>query len=120
MVLRVAGLDLPTGRFLDGRDPTAALAGRTPSPRNYLYWSLGSSSAAIRMGRYKLLHEKQSTNQDWQIFDLETDIGETSNLRSAKPKLAEHLMAEYERWEKDVKPDAESLEAFPYIIADWC
>ncbi|MEA3225472.1 MAG: sulfatase-like hydrolase/transferase, partial [Planctomycetota bacterium] len=103
MALRAAGLDLPTDRFLDGKDPTATLAGQAPSSHKYLCWSWGSSSAAIRMGRYKLLREKQSTNSDWQLFDLETDIGETANLRSAKPELTEHLIAEYERWEKDAK-----------------
>ena len=53
------------------------------------------------MGRYKLLREQQSTNQDWQLFDLQTDIGETANLLSAKPELAERLKAEHERWEKE-------------------
>ena len=101
MALRAAGLDLPTDRVLDGMDPTDALAGQAASPHKYLYWSWGSNSAAIRMGRYKLLREKQSTNQDWQLFDLESDIGETANLRAAKPELTEHLKAEYERWEKE-------------------
>jgi hypothetical protein len=55
------------------------------------------------MGPYKLLRERQSTNSDWQLFDLQTDIGETANLRSAKPKLVDHLMAEYARWEKDAR-----------------
>jgi arylsulfatase A-like enzyme len=103
MVLHAAGLDLPSDRYLDGRNPTATLAGEAPSPHKYLYWSWGGNSAAIRMGRYKLLRERQSTNQDWQLFDLETDIGETANLRSAQPALAEQLIAEYERWEKDAK-----------------
>jgi len=78
-----------------------ALAGKTASPHKYLYWRWGSKSAAIRMGRYKLLREQQSTNQDWQLFDLQTDIGETANLSSAKPQLAEKLKAEFERWEKE-------------------
>lgn len=103
MALRAAGLDLPTDRYLDGKDPTATLAGESPSPHKYLYWRWGPNSAAIRMGRYKLTREKQSTNQDWQLFDLEADIGETANLRAAKPKLAERLIAEYERWEKDAR-----------------
>jgi hypothetical protein len=55
------------------------------------------------MGRYKLTREKASTNQDWQLFDLETDVGETANLRSAKPELADKMIAAYERWEKDAK-----------------
>jgi len=101
MTLRAAGLALPSDRVLDGRDPTTALAGRGLSPHKYLYWRWGSNSAAIRMGRYKLLQEKQSTNQNWQLFDLQTDIGETANLVSAKPELAEQLETEYERWEKE-------------------
>lgn len=101
MILRAAGLALPTDRVLDGKDPTDALAGQAASPHKYLYWSWDSNSAAIRMGRYKLLREKQSTNQDWQLFDLESDIGETANLRTTKPELTEHLKAEYERWEKE-------------------
>ena len=101
MALHAAGLALPSDRVLDGKDPTVALAGRGPSPHKYLYWRWGSNSAAIRMGRYKLLREKQSTNQNWQLFDLKTDIGETANLVSQKPELAEQLETEYERWEKE-------------------
>ncbi len=102
MVLHAAGLPLPSDRTLDGRKPTAALAGKAPSPHKYLYWSWGSKSNAIRKGRYKLIRERNSTNQDWQLFDLQNDIGETANLLSAKPEIAEQLRTEYERWEKDV------------------
>jgi arylsulfatase A-like enzyme len=101
MALRAAGLALPSDRVLDGKDPTAALAGEGPSPHKYLYWRWGDRSAAIRMGRFKLLREQQSTNPDWQLFDLQTDIGETANLLAARPGLAEQLKAEYERWEKE-------------------
>ena len=101
LALHAAGLALPSDRVLDGKDPTAALAGEGPSPHKYLYWRWGSNSAAIRMGRYKLLREKQSTNQSWQLFDLQADIGETANLVSARSELAEYLKAEYERWEKE-------------------
>ena len=101
MALRASGLALPSDRVLDGKDPTAALAGKGSSPHKYLYWRWGSNSAAIRMGRYKLLREKQSTSQNWQLFDLQTDIGETANLVSTKPELAEHLRTEFERWEKE-------------------
>lgn len=52
MALRAAGLALPIDRVLDGKDPTAALAGEGPSPHKYLYWRWGAKSAAIRMGRH--------------------------------------------------------------------
>jgi hypothetical protein len=61
------------------------------------------------MGRYKLLREQQSTNQDWQLFDLQADIGETANLLAARADLAEHLRAEYERWEKDATSNHRAL-----------
>ncbi|MEJ2701507.1 MAG: sulfatase-like hydrolase/transferase [Sedimentisphaerales bacterium] len=102
MALRAAGVALPSDRLLDGKDPTAALAGDARSPHQYLYWRWGPKSTAIRMGRYKLLREQQSTNQSWQLFDLETDIGETANLVSAKPELAKKLEAEFKRWEKAI------------------
>ena len=102
MALHAAGLSLPTDRILDGKDPTAALADKAPSPHKYLYWSWGSRSNAIRKGRYKLIRERNSTNQDWQLFDLQNDIGETANLFAAKPEIAEQLKTEYERWEKEV------------------
>lgn len=85
MALRAAALAPPTDRVLDGRDPTETLAGRAPSPHTYLYWTCGTRSAAIRMGRYKLIRERYSTSQDWQLFDLQTDIGESANLMAAKP-----------------------------------
>ena len=102
MVLHAAGLSLPSDRTLDGKDPTAALTGRASSPHKYLYWSWGSRSNAIRKGRYKLIRERNSTNQDWQLFDLKTDIGETANLLAERPEIAEQLKAEYERWKKEV------------------
>lgn len=98
MMLRAAGLPLPVGRVLDGRDPMDTLAGRSASPHRYLYWRWDKAGAAIRMGRYKLVREQDSPNQDWQLFDLRTDSGESADLRAAKPELAEHLRAEYERW----------------------
>jgi arylsulfatase A-like enzyme len=102
MVLHTASLPLPSDRILDGKDPTATLAGKAPSPHKYLYWSWGSRSNAIRKGRYKLIREQNSTNRDWQLFDLQTDIGETANLLAKKSEIAEQLKTEYQRWEKEV------------------
>jgi arylsulfatase A-like enzyme len=102
--LRAAGLALPTDRILDGRDCTNTLAGRAASPHECLYWKWGTRSEAIRMGRYKLIRERYSTSQDWQLFDLQTDIGETANLRAARPDLADRLQAEYHRRTTEMTP----------------
>jgi arylsulfatase A-like enzyme len=102
LALRAAGLVLPADRVLDGKDPTAALTGRSGSPHRFLYWQWGKSGAAIRMGRYKLIREQDSPKQDWQLFDLQTDVGEATDLRVAKPEVAEQLRTEYERWWAEV------------------
>jgi arylsulfatase A-like enzyme len=102
MALRAAGLALPTDRVLDGRDPSDTLAGRAASPHECLYWRWGTTGAAIRMGRHKLIREQDSSNQDWQLFDLQADVGESTDLRATKPGLAEHLRTEYERWTAEV------------------
>ncbi|HID22347.1 MAG TPA: hypothetical protein EYP14_08090 [Planctomycetaceae bacterium] len=88
MILKAAGLPLPTDRVLDGRDPTAALAGQAASPHKALCWQWRASSA-IRMGRYKLIRERESRDRNWQLFDLEADIGETCNLAAAEPERVE-------------------------------
>jgi arylsulfatase A-like enzyme len=98
MAIKAAGLAAPTDRTLDGMDPTAVLAGDAASPHEFLCWSWGGQSAAIRMGRYKLLKEKISTSRDWRLVDLQTDIGETKDLTAAKPDLARRLEAAFQRW----------------------
>jgi arylsulfatase A len=97
LALRAAGLALPNDRILDGKDPTETLAGRAGSPHTCLYWQWGKAGFAVRKGRYKLIREQDTPHQDWQLFDLQTDLGESRDLRPARPELAEQLRAEYER-----------------------
>ena len=102
MALRLAGLDPPADCVLDGKDPTDALTGRAASPHKYLYWRWGKIGAAIRMGRYKLIREQDSPGRNWQLFDLANDPGESTDLITERPRLAERLRAEYERWTAEV------------------
>ena len=108
MALRAAGLAPRADRVLDGRDPADALAGRSASPHKYLYWRWGKMSAAICMGRYKLIREKDSPNGDWQLFDLKADLEESNDLRTVKPDLVRQLKAEYERWLEEVSSARDS------------
>ncbi len=95
MALKAAGVPLPTDRTIDGIDPASALAGEdSVSPRN-LYFQFREYSA-IRSGRYKLLNADR--DKPWMLFDLETDIGEATDIRSRHPDLAEALQKKFERW----------------------
>ena len=72
-----------------------------------LYWhyphygNQGSApSGAIRSGRYKLIEwfEDGST----ELFDLEADPAETTDLREREPEIAERLLKDLADWRKRV------------------
>ena len=40
-------------------------------------------------------------NGESELYDLQTDIGETQDLAAQKPEMAARLRAAYEAWDKD-------------------
>ena len=95
MAIRAAGGTLPGDRVLDGRDPTASLAGERASPHDQLYFHYGSSSA-VRSARYKLF--RRNGRSPWELFDLGTDVGETANLAAREPEIVTRLSSHFQRW----------------------
>jgi len=85
---------------LDGRDPTATLAGEAASPHESLYFQYGSSSA-VRHGRFELY--RRNGRSSWELFDLETDIGETANLAACEPHIVRALSEEFARFSDDAR-----------------
>ena len=100
MILEAAGATLPDDRIIDGRDPTAALAGEAASPHKALFWKYNRSSA-VREGRYKLV--KPRTGKSWELYDLAADPGETNDLAEDRPDVAARLTREFERWSESVR-----------------
>jgi arylsulfatase A len=95
MALAAAGVSSPADRIIDGRNPTAMLAGSGQSPHQSLYFRYrhdGSQTQqwAIRKGRYKRTRRG--------LFDLEADLHEDINLASTMPQLDQSLQSEYNAW----------------------
>ncbi len=95
MILEAAGAPLPDDRILDGRDPTATLAGRAPSPHRSLFWHY-NRSGAVRDRRYKLV--KPRASKTWSLYDLAADPGETRDLADRRPEVVSRLSRQYDRW----------------------
>jgi len=95
LALSAAGAAIPDDRTIDGKDPTAALANKAPSPHRALYFQF-RKYRAVREGRYKLL--KTNPKTPWKLFDLENDLGETTDLRSRHPHVASRLQHDFESW----------------------
>ena len=86
------------------QNPTAAWPDRTLVthvgrwPKSEAPVKLGQCS--IRNGRYSLVH----TRKDWELFDLQADPGETTDVSAAHPEVVKQLTATYDNWWDEVTP----------------
>ncbi|MCX7818802.1 MAG: arylsulfatase [Kiritimatiellae bacterium] len=84
----------------DGRSIAALLRGGPAPERPYFYWELheGTSLQAARFGRWKAVRNGPSAPVE--LYDLESDPGESRDLASAHPELvrrAEEIFREAHR-----------------------
>jgi len=64
--------------------PTLLGKKRRQKKHEYLYWGT-AATRAVRMGKWKAV--KPGKKNDWELYDLSKDIGETNNLASANPDV---------------------------------
>lgn len=80
-----------------GTTPTTTIHGDNGS----MGWEL-FGRAAIRQGKYKLVHVEPFAggreDQKWQLYDLEKDPGEVDDLSEAMPGKVEELTSMWEEY----------------------
>jgi arylsulfatase A-like enzyme len=84
-----AGIRPPGG--LDGVSVLPALTGKPQKPHEYLYWEFheGGFQQAVRQGNWKLV--RQLPRMETELFNLESDLAEMSNIASQNPAVVERL-----------------------------
>ena len=94
--LDAAGLPLPKDKPLDGKSILPALQGKTDQLHDELYWSSAGEKGkwAVRSGTWKLVAEKKRV----ELFDLEKDISETTDLAAQHPQVVARLTDKYNAW----------------------
>lgn len=96
--LMLANNKVPDSLKPDGKNILPVLFGNKKSARRTVCWKIRNNKA-IRKGRWKLdVTESKGT----ELFDLDSDPGESKNLAVQYPRLVKKLMAEYTIWEKEV------------------
>lgn len=129
-VAAVIGAELPTHR-LDGKDIRPLLFGEpgAKSPHDaYGIWYAGGQLQAVRDARYKLVlshafqHLKQAgsggspgpyeqVQATQALYDLQQDVGETTDIALKEPKVLERLLAAAERLRSELGDTLTKTEA---------
>lgn len=120
-IAKLVGAELPKERIIDGRDfwqiLSGAKAARNPHDALYFYW--GRELHAVRSGKWKLhlphaYRHLEYAGKDGQpgkdsypnlelsLFDLERDIGESTNLAGKHPEVVKEMMKFVERAREDL------------------
>ncbi len=100
-----AGAKLPVDRGIDGVDQSAFLLGTDESSaRDHFYYYAGTHLHAVRSGKWKLVRQRQArpSHLGWwarmidrvpeaTLYDLEADIGETTNVAASHPGVVARL-----------------------------
>ncbi|MGH8018281.1 MAG: sulfatase-like hydrolase/transferase [Opitutaceae bacterium] len=98
---RLAGAELPKDRVIDGENPLPVLTGRTKESPHETFFFQFREQAALRWGDWKII--RTAPDQPWQLYNLEKDIGETTNLAARHPDLVEKLSARFSEIQKELR-----------------
>ena len=97
-IMELAGIDYTDNLQLDGINILPQLLENKILPNRSVCWKIGDEKA-IRRGKWKLC---MIGNDNLELFDLSTDIGEQKNVASENPQKVKQLIVEYNNWEEEV------------------
>lgn len=109
----LAGYDAPADRIIDGVDQTGLLLGSEDGAReDYFYFCQGELHG-VRRGNWKLLlpdrrkfygYVKDRGTSGVELYDLDADIGERTNLAGERPEIVNELLALVEAFSLPAEP----------------
>jgi arylsulfatase len=83
---------------LQGVSFLPALRNETPPERAPIFWEWGRGRA-VRKGKWKLV----SLKNKWELYDIDADRTETTDLASGHPDKVRELSALWEKWREGCK-----------------
>lgn len=114
-LLSLAGAEAPDNVAFDGQNLADVLTGeseasrvgslffRRPADRGSFYGVSDLPDLAVRNGKWKLLCSYHGSNP--QLYDLDADRAETTNIAGEHPDVVRRLSAELVTWHKSMPPD---------------
>jgi len=101
----VAGGGVPAKPVIDGRDISPLLFGKSKqSQREAHYYFSGYNLQAVRQGPWKLaiMPQKDITDKGLRLYNLDTEIGEQTNLADKHPDIVAKLKALAEKMDAEI------------------
>jgi len=105
-LLEMTNTAKPKNDLIDGRSFLPSLNGKKQD-RGAIYWHYphyhplgGRPVSAIREGDYKLIEFLD--NVDLELYNLRTDISETTNLASLNKELTQKMFSKLKKWRTEV------------------
>jgi arylsulfatase A-like enzyme len=86
----ICGATVPADRVIDGRDVSGLWFDEAPSPHEAFFYYWMNDLEAVRSGRWKL-HFSKRGDELRELFDLEADVGETTNVIGDHPDVVTRL-----------------------------
>ncbi len=114
-ITALAGVEISEERPLDGVNLIPFLTGQLDGkPHDQLFWRKWEQNAmAIRAGNAKLVSDGQRQKNNYSLFNLKDDVGESSNRRSSSPETVQTLLNSWEKWNAQLKD-----RTFPTLMED--
>jgi arylsulfatase A-like enzyme len=109
----LAGTRAPQDRIIDGKDIWPLMTGRpdAKSPHEAFYYYQMDQLQAVRSGRWKLHLPLKVKKANWgkgtadtpmKLYDLEADIGETTDVAQINPAVVQRLLRLAEKARADL------------------
>jgi arylsulfatase A-like enzyme len=107
----IGGAEVPTDRIIDGKDIRPLIHGEegATTPHDSFFYYKRNAIEAVRSGHWKL-HIRKDDQEIGELYNLETDIGETSNVFDQHPEIVRDLMAKIDACRQDIGDDAAGIE----------
>lgn len=104
---KLAGAKVPSDRVIDGKDIVPVLTQGKPSPHEAFFYDHSNTLRAVRSGKWKLhLGGPNQQGGGKALYNLEADIGETTNVLAQHPEVVQRLLAFAKAYNEDMKQNS--------------